>query len=420
MKDLLLFIPVDDFAAAQYEFIPLGVLCLSSFLSKAGYEVDVIHGRIGDVKSGYKAYGLSAATAHYTPVQKVLKKIRKIEPNAKIIGGGPHFKSKGCIEDALKDDWDHLVSGDGEYALLDILSGKTNDKVVYGAPIMDLDSLPFPDWDKIDINKYSFPLGDGLRCVNIFTSRGCPFNCQYCGSAKTKLRERSPEKILEEVDILVNKYGFNSLMFADDTMSMNKKRFYSILSGLEEYDLKWRSLIRASTIADDGLERMKRSGCVELGPGIESGNQKMLDLIKKKSKVEDNIRFVRRCEEVGITCVPSLIIGLPNECLETINDNYEFIKKSKPSAFAWNIFFPFPDSPIFIEKDTTYKDSITIYPYSWDDCVTKSKKIERCFVSTPYLSREQILEEYHRIYNLFAEMTGFDPRKRGTRGEENE
>jgi len=415
LKDLLLFCPLDDFAKAQYEYIPLGILYISSFLSEKGYEVDVVHGRINDIKSGYKYYGLSAATASYTTIVKALRHIRQIQPDAKVIAGGPHFNAGHCVIDALNNDWDHIVIGDGEIAMLNILTKKTTDRVIFGPTILDLDILPLPDYEKINIRRYNYPLKEGLRCVNILTSRGCPFECQYCSTCRTGFRERSPSKVLEDADILVNKYGFDSLMVADDNVSINKKRFYAILEGFEKLNIKWRSLIRANTINQEGMERMVRSGCIEAGPGIESGSQKILNIVKKHSKVERNMEFIRQCEERGIRCVPSFIIGLPGEDKRTVEATYEFVKKSKPSAFAYNILMPFPDSPIYLKRNTEFRDLITIYPYTWDDCMTKAKKITKCFVSTPSLNREDILREYYKYYDIFADLTGFDPRKRGTR-----
>jgi len=419
MKDLLLFVPLDDFAKAQYEYIPLGVLYLASFIEEAGFEVDVVHGRTEDIKPGYRFYGLSASTSSYTMAVDALKHIRKIQHGARVIAGGPHFKAKECIDDALKDDWDCIVSGDGEKALLDMVSKKTRcmkKTVIYAESVMNLDSFPLPAFDKIDLSKYNYPLRDGLKCINLLTSRGCPYECQYCSTSKTKLRYHSPDKVMEMAETLMG-YGFDSFMIADDNMSMSKGRFYDILSGFETIDIKWRSLIRAETINDEGLERMVRSGCIEVGPGIESGSQKILDIVKKRSKVDRNLKFIQDCESAGIRCVPSFIIGLPGETPETVKATYEFMKQAKPSAFAYNILMPFPDCPIFLKKDTEFKDLITIYPYTWDDCVTKSKEITKCFVSTPAFSREKILEEYHKYYNIFADLTNFDPRRRGTRGD---
>ncbi len=417
MKDLLLFVPLDVFAMAQYEFIPLGPLYLSSFLSEAGFEVDVTHGLVEDIKPGYKFYGVSTTTAQYNVAREALKKIRGLEPLSTVIVGGAHFNSNGCVQQAELHGWDHIVIGEGEIALRGILSGKyqSSDRIIFGEYIKDINSTPFPDFGKLDLSKYSYPLREGLKCLNLITSRGCPFKCSFCSSSNTKLRQRSVDNVLEEVELLTTKYGIDSLTFVDDTMSIGRKRYNSILSGLESYNLKWRTYARTTTVTYGGLERMKRAGCIECSPGIESGDQGILDLVNKGTNVEDNIDWCIKCEDVGITCSPFLIIGLPNESKDTIEATRRFVEKTKPSAFAYNILMPFPDSPMVKDYESYWHKYLTIYPYTWDDCVTKSKKITDCFVSTPYLSREQILEEYYKNFNLFAELTGFDPRKRGNR-----
>jgi anaerobic magnesium-protoporphyrin IX monomethyl ester cyclase len=417
MKDLLLFVPVDYFALAQFEYIPTGPLYLASFISEAGYDVDVLHGTVDEIKAGYKFYGISVTTATYSVGVAALKRIREIQPEAIVITGGPHYNAQLCIDLSLKDDWNFIVVGDGENGLLDIMNGKASasSRVVNGVEIEDLDSLPMPAFDKIDIMKYNYPLRDGIRCINMLTSRGCPFRCQFCSTSKRKLRQRSPENVIKEVDILTKKYGFNGIMFADETMSLNLGRYHGIMKELESYNIKWRSLVRTNAIPHTSLENMRRSGCIEAGPGIESGNQSILNMMRKGTKVKDNIAWVRACEEAGIRCTPSVIIGLPGETPDTIKDTYEFFKLSKPTAFAYNIFMPFPDSPIYQNYESFYKKYITIYPYEWDDCICKAKKITKCFVSTPELSREKILEEYYKYYDIFADMTGFDPRKRGNR-----
>jgi anaerobic magnesium-protoporphyrin IX monomethyl ester cyclase len=417
MKDLLLFVHIDDFAKAQYEFIPLGVLYISSYLSSKGIDVDVVHGTVDDIRPGYKFYGVSTTTAQYSRSLKALKHIRKIQPDAKTILGGPHLNVKHNILVSSKDDWDFLVAGDGELTTLKIVSGKIppSDRFINGEMVADINALPLPDFSKIDMARYNFPLRPGLKCINIITSRGCPFKCQFCATSQTALRQRTPENVLQEVEVLTSKYGFDSLMFVDDTMSINRKRYYPMLEGLEKYSVKWRSYARTNTINLEGLQRMQRSGCIEAAPGVESGSQVILDLIKKGTNVERNVEFIRQSEDLGIVSNPSLIIGLPGETPETVDMTLQFMKRARPSAFSYNIFLPLPDSPISVNYETFYKQYLTIYPFTWDDCVTKAKKIDVSFVSTPQLSRETIVSEYHKYFDIFVDITGFDPRVRGSR-----
>lgn len=221
MKDLLLFAPLDDFVPgkAQHEFVPLGLLYLCSYVEQFGFDVDVLHGNIPEIRDGYRFYGISSTTGQYSMALQAKYRIRAIQPDAKIILGGPHLNAPEYVEESLGHGWDFLVIGDGEIRLRDILMGWPSGRVLFGIPIDDLNSLPFPAYYKIDMNKYNFPLRDGLKCINMITSRGCPFKCNFCTTSNKKFRKRSVENVIQEVDLLTNKYGFNSLMFVDDTMS---------------------------------------------------------------------------------------------------------------------------------------------------------------------------------------------------------
>lgn len=417
MKDLLLFTPLDEFATAQREFVPLGLLYLCSYVEQFGFEVDVLHERVSEIKDGYRFYGVSSATGQYSMALEAKDRIREIQPDAKIILGGAHLNASEHLKESLKHGWDFVVVGDGEIPLKNILMGVISEKVIYGEPIDDLNSLPLPAYHKINLLKYNFPLRDGIKCINMITSRGCPFKCNFCSTSNKRFRKRSVENIIQEVDLLVNTYGFNGLMFVDDTMSVDRQHYHDTLKELVSFNIKWRSYARTSTITFEGLERMVRSGCIECAPGIESGSQSILDLIEKSTNAEYNIEWCKRCEEIGIVCNPSLIIGLPTESPETLRMTYNFVREVRPRAFSYNILLPLLEAPIYIQRETKYKDLITIYPYSWDDCRTKTKKITNCFVSTPSFSREQILQQYYQYYDIFAEITGFDPRQRGIRKE---
>jgi radical SAM superfamily enzyme YgiQ (UPF0313 family) len=300
-----------------------------------------------------------------------------------------------------------------------ILRGEATEQVIQGKMITDLDSLPQLPFHKINLSQYNFPLQDNLRCINVLTARGCPYHCAFCSTSNTKLRQRSPEHVQEELLTLKDKYNFNSFMFVDDTLSLRKTRYHQILSNLKNLNVKWRSYGRVNALNRKDLELMADSGCLEVAIGIESGSQYILDMIRKETDVQANIDFSLLCRDVGIKCNAMMMIGLPGEDRNTIAATEAWVRVARPQAFGYNIFLPFPDSPIQQEYESYFKQYITLYPYDWEEAVTKAKSIEKCFVSTPSLSREEILNEYHRNFELFVSLTGFDPRKRGTRNVSN-
>lgn len=414
MKDLLLFVPIDEFALAQYEFIPIGLVSIASYMEQFGFSVDILHGLYKDIPAGYKYYGVSTTTNQYPIAQQALRFIKQMEPKAKTMLGGAHLNAEQCQKECLLDDWDFLVVGEGEQAVLDILSGQIKDRLIQGTLFTDLNVLPLLNYSKLDIRKYNFPLQEGLHCINVMTSRGCPYRCAFCSTAGTKLRQFSAEKVCADLKHLNTIYGFDSFMFVDDTISVNRKRYREILAQLKSLNIKWRSYGRVNALNEEDLILMKESGCLEVALGIESGSQKLLDLIRKGTSAKRNLEFVKLCKKIGIKANCMIIIGLPNESRETIQETEQWIREAQPECFGYNILFPFPDSPL-IKEYSFFKDFITIYPYDWQEAATKAKSIDRSFVSTPFLSREEILSEYKRNFDLFVSITKFDPRNRKNR-----
>jgi radical SAM superfamily enzyme YgiQ (UPF0313 family) len=425
-KNILLISPLEDFLINPKEFLPLGILYLSSFLKKKGIEVDVLHGDPTEIKKEYDFYGISSTTSQYNKARLFKNYIKERNPSAKIVLGGAHTKSPKCSQESLEDGFDYVVVGQGEKTLLKIIEGKENKGIISGEPLnhQEIDEA-LPDRDALDITKYGYPLVNGMAAT-IITARGCPYKCSFCSYSQDRLMFRSHEKVLEEVDLLVNKYGFNRLLFVDDSFTANKTRIKNILSGIEKYNILYRCYARADNSNDkEVLQMLLSSGCIELGVGIESGSQMILDLSNKKTKVDKNLEFIKTTQEIGIGINAFVMIGLPGESKKTIEETREFMEKAKPQKFGYNIFTPYPDSPIIVNYDKpfesgkyigkSFKDFITLYDVPYDRAFAKAKTIGNCFVSTPDLSREEIINFYHQEFEKFVQITGFDPRKREAR-----
>lgn len=429
-KSILLISPLEEFLLNPKEFMPLGVLYLSSYLKKLGYNVDVLHGNTEDIKKEYDYYGISSSTPQYPKAKKFLDFIRGINPKANVILGGAHTTSPHCANDSLKDGFDYIVQGQGEKALLSIIKGFSQKGIIKGTPLnnQELDNL-IPDRNALNISEYGYPLENG-KAATLITTRGCPYKCSFCSSSDCDLTFRSSKKVLEEINSLVNESGFDRLLFLDDSFTIKRQRITEILSGLSNYNILYRCYARADNSSDNSLlQLMKNSGCIELGAGIESGSQEILDLTNKFTKVKDNIDFIKRAQEIGIDINAFVMIGLPGENRKTIEETREFMEFTHPNKFGYNIFTPYPDCPIVLnyEKPFTrgpyfgksFKDFITLYPMPYEKTIAKSQSIDHCFVSTPDLSREEIIQAYHQEFEKLVNITGFDPRKRGDRNKSN-
>jgi len=149
----------------------------------------------------------------------------------------------------------------------------------------------------------------------------------------------------------IRELGFCAIMYFDDTFIINKERLFEICDLLAPLSMHWRCFIRADLIGPAMLHAMRRAGCVEVGIGIESGSQKILDIIKKGTTVEQNRNVVRWCKEVGITVKAFIILGLPGEDHETVGETRHWILENRPDKLDLVFYTPYPRTPITLEPE---------------------------------------------------------------------
>lgn len=470
-RRVLLFDPFDDFLQGPREFTPLGILCLSAWLKRAGHEVTVLHDEVEALPPGYELYGISATTPQYPKARAALHRIREVEPEAVVVLGGAHVNAPRCRLEAIQDGFDFVVWGEGEVSLQDIVEGgivreglPPEKRILEGRKISPvnghIDKIPMPDREAIDIRKYGYPI-EGRRAATLMTARECPFKCQFCSSAGGAPRFHSVERVMEEVRYLVEDLGFRALLFVDDVFTFKEQsRLWPLMERMREfqdrYDVVWRCYSRTD-LGLRSLELMRRAGCVEVGAGIESGSQDILDVTMKYTTTDGNLQFIEACAKAGIMPNTFLMIGLPAETEATVRETREWFARSagvfsrhshQQLRWGWNIFTPMPDCPnrLVWEADgwvaqnagprkayrskyagVRMQDLITIYPMPYELSVMKAKAgyITSCFVSTDTdflraeggLSRERIFDLYQEGFQWFSEASGFDPRKRGDRSK---
>lgn len=290
-RRILLYDPFDDFLQGPKEFTPLGILYLSSWLKRAGHEVTVVHDEIDSIPWGYDFYGISATTPQYPKARAALKRIREIEPGTVVVLGGAHVNAAKCRFEAIRDGFDFVVHGEGELTLQDIIEGRIarddlrpEQRILEGRKIPltggTIDEIPMPDRGAIDIRSYGYPI-EGRKAATLMTARECPFKCQFCSSAGGVPRFHSVERVMEEVRYLVEDLGFRALLFVDDVFTFKEKtRLWPLMDRMREYhdkyDVIWRCYSRTD-LGGQSLERMRGAGCLEVGAGVESGSQDILD-----------------------------------------------------------------------------------------------------------------------------------------------
>jgi len=239
---IILVNPPSPFLIDDAVFPSLGLLYISSYLKENGFndiELIDLNGKheFPDKLEG-DVIGFYSNTPQFSKVVEICKRMKNINQNKKCVYviGGPHVS--GRPEDSF-EDFDVAVVGEGEQAMLDIVDKvsrgeQLGTKVVSKEVFEDINMIPFPDRELIDIKGYHYFI-EGQLTTTLITSRGCPFGCVFCANNVwgKKIRMRSAENIFDEVSMLIDKYGYRSFMFFDDTMTLNKNRMKNICRFLE-------------------------------------------------------------------------------------------------------------------------------------------------------------------------------------------
>ncbi|MCK5421789.1 MAG: radical SAM protein, partial [Deltaproteobacteria bacterium] len=217
--------------------------------------------------------------------------------------------------------------------------------------IEDLDSLPLPAWHLIKLDYYRLPL-KGKRYLMISPLRGCPFKCSFC-TCQTyygkKLRKRSIEGVLKEIEYNIEQFGIRDFFFWAETFVVDKEYVKNLCSTIIErgIDISWTSNSRVDTVDGPLLKLMAEAGCWMISYGIESGSQKVLDEANKGTRIEQAYEAVRYAKEAGIKTVGHFILGLPGETEETMKHTIEYAKQLELDLAQFYCAVPFPGSRLY-------------------------------------------------------------------------
>jgi anaerobic magnesium-protoporphyrin IX monomethyl ester cyclase len=186
----------------------------------------------------------------------------------------------------------------------------------------------------------------------IFTSRGCPFNCTFCSSSLIfgkGFRARSPKNVVDEVEELVEQYRSNHIEFVDDLFILDKKRVKEICREIRErgLDITWVCSARVDTIDGELLKNIRDAGCTMIYLGVESGVQRVLNLMRKGTKVEQSVRAIKLAKEAKLQVVASFVLGIPGETWEEALETIRFAKKLDPDFAQFSLATPFPGTELY-------------------------------------------------------------------------
>lgn len=320
---------------------PLGLLYVASMFEKHGQEVTVLDYGVRDygIPEGYDMYGFSATTPQYFNSLDLAKKI----DGYKIIGG-PHVTAVNEYDNL----WNVIVKGEGETIIPLLLKKYGDQKIIKSEIVKDLDSIPFPARHLVNLDDYVRTL-NGEKCTSIITSRGCPFNCSFCGKSMSgKLyRRRSVENVMAEIDHLIKEYGYKAFLFVDDSFTLKRNWILKFCREMKKREVIWRCWTRVDIVDFEMLKVMSESGCVETGFGIESGSDKILKAMNKGTTVKQGLKAIEWTKKAGMKAKIFLIGAFPLETEESLVETLNFINKTNPDTWGLGTCVPLPDSSMY-------------------------------------------------------------------------
>lgn len=361
MKYLLVAPSLKPYADLQEYCMPMGIAYINGAMRKAGFDVDAMNmlfekdpiaalkRRI--IEGGIDVLMCGGLTSEYQNIKTLYIAAREARPDITIIGGGGGFSSEPIIFSELTQV-DYAVIGEGEETNCELAFALEHGRDVSDIPgivyrdqsgyhmtppradIRDVDSIPFPSYDGLDMDKYLdcqhvdgwynyyAYYSDTPRLMPMLLARSCPYQCAFCYHPIGKgYRARSLDNFFAELDLWIDRYHINGIALIDECFSVDQERVLEFCKRIKPYDLKWACQMRADTYTEDILSAMKDSGCIGACFGIESMSQRVLDNMNKHMLVDTIERALALTYKYRIGCNGNLIFGAEAENFETMAES---------------------------------------------------------------------------------------------------
>ena len=439
--------------------LPLGLMYIAAMLTNAGYQTEILDAFMTDglfQKNGETILvGMSFEqirreienrkpdilgiagpfTCQIENSVKVSDLAKQVNPSILTVVGGPHVTTvpKGFLEDARSVDI--AVTGEGEYIMPEIaehFEGKKPLSEILGIAyrengevkvnptrdfIKNLDALPYPAYDLVDMEQYLNPKKIGYRsfrnhAISMVTSRGCPFNCCFCAvhlHMGKGFRANSANYVLNHIQYVVDKFDVKNIFFEDDNLTLDLARFEAICDGLIEkkIEIGWETPngVRADCLNRNLLQKMKKSGCKSVFFGVESGDQQILDnVICKSLDLTRVVEVAKICREINLKTGAFYIIGFPGEKKENMQRTVDFaLKLKRDYDVGMHLFMATPSYGTRLYDECKAKGYIQ-QDLGWDSFAAARQPKGMPLITTPDFAPEDVkaiagkaLEEYKRL-----------------------
>ncbi len=418
---------------------PYSLMLLASSLRKQGHEVGIIDANCenlsyGAVGARIKTFAPQMTIFRFTPASsandiKTADVVKSVCPDSLVVT--LCWSLKWVAEDILKryKNIDVYVKGEYHYYgtiikdLIKALNGKRSlEKVANitfrkGSRIIstarkaqedpsacgNIYEHPLPAYDLIPpLSRYyiSPKYYRHTPFTIMYASAGCPNKCIYCVVSKTKWKVRTLKSIKTEIDHLKRTQGLRCIFFMDEFFTLDRKRVIGLCEHMikNKMDITWYASTRVDKVDAKMLALMREAGCRALSFGIESGSQKIVDNAKKGFNVEQALKTIKMVKEAGILVHLSMIIGLPGENQQTVDETIKFVKQACPSMAQFNVAVPYPGTELYdlAQKKGWLKRNIDYSDLQHHTCLSRTLE----------MTTDEILKARMRAYRALY----FSPR----------
>lgn len=357
---------------------PLGILYISAYLKQQGFNVgvyDMTFSKLLDFEA-YVQRERPAVVGVYSNLMtrpRIVKMIKMCDAvGSKVVVGGPD--SANYPGEYLERGAGVVVIGEGELTLEELLPhiarhGLNGMDHIQGIAYLDgdgslvqtparayipqLDAQPFPDRAAIDIPRYvsTWKEHHGQGSVSLITARGCPYTCKWCSHAVYGYthRRRSPENVADELQLIIETYQPDQVWYADDVFTIHRSWFMKYAAELKSRGIRipFETISREDRLKEDTIETLAEMGCYRLWIGAESGSQKILDSMKRRTNAERIVELVHLLQKNGVEAGMFIMLGYDGEDLDDLQASVDLLKRSNPDQFLTTLAYPIKGTPYY-------------------------------------------------------------------------
>jgi anaerobic magnesium-protoporphyrin IX monomethyl ester cyclase len=386
--------------ASKYKFMgviapPLGIAYMAGVLQENHIDVEILDASAEDMdfkdvekellKRKPDLVALTALTPTIGRALETAQVVKETLPDSIVVMGGYH-PTFNFIETLEDENVDIVIRGEGEYIMLNLVQALENQSSLHDvkgivfedknskeivvnpeAPlIQNLDELPFPALNLLPMKKYRL-LDMDTHMTTMITTRGCPMQCSFCSSAAMhgkKIRERSVENIVDEIEYLKTNYDIDTIAFMDDTFTLKKRKVMAICDEIlkRNIEIMWGCTSRVDTLDEKLLKKMKEAGCITIFIGVESADQQQLDNMCKNTTIAKIENAFKIAHKLKIRTIASVALGMPGDTKEIMNKTVKFVHKLKPNYAIYSLATPYPGTRFY--KEAFEKNLIKIKDWS--------------------------------------------------------